>query len=172
MVSFGLAPAVIAHLLVRRQFPEFELSSASFLQLIIILSPFVITIFSALRLAKFNIDTRQTESFIGLATPANAMIWATLPFVLHFYDNSFFGNIINNYLFIIVLSFVMSLLLVSELPMFSLKFKNFNFKDNKTRFIFLAGCLLLLLIFKISGIPLIIIWYIILSIIVYFVCKR
>jgi len=172
MISFGLAPAVIAHLLVRRQFPSLELGSASFLQLVIILSPFVITIFSALRLAKFNIDTRQTESFIGLATPANAMIWATLPFVLHFYGDSFFSSLINNYWFIIALAVIMSLLLVSELPMFSLKFKSLKIKDNKTRFIFLTGCLILLIIFKISGIPLIIFWYIVLSVVEFFVCRK
>ena len=166
MISFGLAPAVIVHVLVRQQMPEVAmLSEASFSQLLIIFFPFIITVFSALRLAKFNIDTRQTESFIGLATPANAMVWASLPFVLHFHGNSFFAGIITNIPFLLILSFIMSLLLVAEIPMFSLKFKNLKITENKSRFIFLLGCLLLLAVFKLAGIPLIIIWYILVSLI-------
>jgi len=166
MISFGLAPAVIVHVLLRQQMPEVTiLSDASFSQLLIVFFPFIITVFSALRLAKFNVDTRQTESFIGLATPANAMVWASLPFVLHFHDNSFFAGIITNIPFLLILSSVMSLLLVAELPMFSLKFKNLKFTENRSRFVFLLGCVLLLAIFKLAGIPLIIIWYILVSVV-------
>jgi CDP-diacylglycerol--serine O-phosphatidyltransferase len=127
MISFGLAPAVIAHVMVRSQYPEINLlMDANYLQLLILLFPFIITVFSALRLAKFNIDTRQTESFIGLNTPSNAMIWASFPFVLSFNADSFFAGIITNVPFLLVFSLVMSLLLVSEIPMFSLKFKSLN----------------------------------------------
>ena len=173
MISFGLAPAVIVHVLVRQQMPGVQvLSEAEFSQLVLIFFPFIITVFSALRLAKFNIDTRQTDSFIGLATPANAMLWASLPFVLHFYPDSFFANIISNNIVLLVFSLVMSLLLVVELPMFSLKFKSLKMAENKTRFIFLAGILTLLLVFKLAGIPLIILWYILLSVVNNWVCKK
>jgi len=173
MISFGLAPAVIVHVLVRGQLPQTQLlSEASFFELLLMFFPFVIAVFSALRLAKFNIDTRQTESFIGLATPANAILWASLPFVLYFYPNSVFVGIINNIPVLLALALVMSLLLVVELPMFSLKFKSFKISENKTRFIFLAGCIILLIAFKPAGIPLIIIWYIVLSVINNLVCKK
>jgi CDP-diacylglycerol--serine O-phosphatidyltransferase len=166
MISFGLAPAVIAHLLIRNQISYFGLDMP-FLFLLLTLTPFIITIFSALRLAKFNVDTRQTESFIGLATPANAMIWASFPFILEFYQDSFFSELITNIIFIALLSVVMSFLLVAELPMFSLKFKSIKIAENKLRFIFLLGSLLFLIFFKIAGIPLIIMWYILLSAISY-----
>lgn len=172
MISFGLAPAVIAHVLIRQQLPNFTLTEAPFLQLFIVFFPFIITIFSALRLAKFNVDTRQTESFIGLATPANAMVWASFPFILYFYNDSFFAQLITNQIFILVLSLIMSLLLVAELPMFSLKFKNLKLAENQSRFIFLAGCLAFIIFFKLAGIPLIILWYIILSITTNFLKKR
>lgn len=166
MISFGLAPAVIAHILVRNQIPDFSLTDSSFTIKLIVFTPFIITIFSALRLAKFNVDTRQTESFIGLATPANAMVWASFPFILHYYQDTFFSGLIENSIFLVILSIVMSVLLVIELPMFSLKFKNFNISENKSRFIFLIGSVIFLIFFKIAGVPIIIIWYIILSIIV------
>lgn len=165
MISFGLAPAVIAHVIIRNQYPDVHLlMDANYLQLIILLFPFVITVFSALRLAKFNVDKRQTESFIGLATPANAMIWASLPFIVKYHAGGFFSGLINNVPFILSASLVLSLLLVSEIPMFSLKFKSLKLAENKTRFIFLLGCLIFLIAFKIAGIPLIILWYILLSV--------
>lgn len=173
MISFGLAPAVIAHAIVRMQYPDVHLlMDANYLQLIILLFPFIITVFSALRLAKFNVDTRQTESFIGLAVPANAMVWASFPFILNYHAEGFFAGMISNVPFILVTSMVMSLLLVSELPMFSLKFKSLKPTENKTRFLFLIGCLVFLLIFKFAGIPLIIIWYILLSVGERIVCRE
>ncbi len=173
MISFGLAPAVIVHVLVRGQLPQVQvLPEASFLHLVLMFFPFIITIFSALRLAKFNIDTRQTESFIGLPTPANAILWASLPFILYFYPNSFFAGVITNIPFLLIMALVMGLLLVVELPMFSLKFKNLKFTKNKTRFFFLAGCIILLIAFKLAGIPLIIIWYILMSVGEGLACKK
>lgn len=172
VISFGLAPAVIAHLLVRRTFlSQIPLNEATLMQLMVIFSPFVLVVFSALRLAKFNIDTRQTESFIGLATPANAMIWASLPFVLKKFSFSPVAHWVSHPLIIISFSVILSLLLVAELPMFSLKFKSLKWSDNKTRFIFLGGSLVFLIFWQLSGIPLIIIWYIVLSVITNLVCK-
>lgn len=172
MISFGLAPAAIAHAIVRNQYPEVHLlMDANYLELLILLFPFIITVFSALRLAKFNVDTRQTESFIGLATPANAMVWASFPFILSYNTSGFFAQLINNVPFILISSLVLSLLLVSEIPMFSLKFKSLKPAENKTRFIFLAGCIGFLVLFKLAGIPLIITWYILLSVGEKLVCK-
>jgi len=173
VISFGLAPASIAHVMVRNAvIPQLALNEASFVQLLIIFSPFILNVFSALRLAKFNIDTRQTESFIGLATPANAMVWASLPFVSKSYPNSSVAYIIENPFFIIILSAVMSFLLVSELPMFSLKFKNLTWSSNKIQWVFMSGNFVLLVVFQLAAIPLIIIWYILLSIIANLLFKK
>lgn len=122
---------------------------------------FLIAVFSALRLAKFNNDTRQTTSFIGLPVPANALFWAALIVGGDELLMSFQGTP----LLILILIGVSCWLLVSEIPMFSLKFKNLTWADNKVRFIFLFGCLLLFACFEIVGIALIIVWFILLSLI-------
>ena len=95
-----------------------------------------IAVFSGLRLAKFNIDTRQTENFIGLATPSCALIVGSLIYACETYPvlNDFFAA--NSYL-LAVISLALALLLVSEIPMFSFKFKNLKWADNKIKFIFL-----------------------------------
>jgi CDP-diacylglycerol--serine O-phosphatidyltransferase len=124
----------------------------------------LIPVFSALRLAKFNIDTRQSESFIGVPTPANAILISSLPLILIDYRNGIIGDILSNPIFLAALSIIMSLLLVAELPLFALKFKNFKWAGNEIRFIFLALSLVLLIALKWLGIPIIIFLYIILSV--------
>jgi CDP-diacylglycerol--serine O-phosphatidyltransferase len=132
----------------------------------------VIPIFSAIRLAKFNNDTRQSDSFIGLPTPANAMLICSLPLVFNldylFFEsenNFLLSNLMLNPTALIVLSLLMSFLLVSELPLIALKFKNFGWSDNKIKFIFIALCMVLILFFQLKSLPLIIILYILLSIV-------
>jgi CDP-diacylglycerol--serine O-phosphatidyltransferase len=140
---------------------------------------FIITIFSAIRLAKFNTDSHQSDSFIGLPTPANTILIASLPLI---FDYSFFNfsdltlqralEILSEHppLYVdsrlmIGISVICSFLLIAPLPLFALKFKNFSWKDNSIRYIFLILSLVLLIIFKFLGIPLIIVSYIILSVI-------
>ena len=120
---------------------------------------FLVAVFSGLRLAKFNIDTRQASSFIGMPTPANALFWGSLVTGEHAFLTSPHFNAV--YLFVLVV--VMSLLLVAELPMFSLKFKDLSWQHNKVSYIFLIGCIPLFLIFQWSGFAAVIIWYVILS---------
>ena len=120
---------------------------------------FLISVFSALRLGKFNIDPRQSSSFIGMPTPANALFWGSLTVGAHSFLISDSFNAA--YLFILVV--IMSLLLVAEIPMFSLKFKSLAWKQNKVSYIFLIVCIPLLIFFKISSFAAIILWYIILS---------
>jgi len=122
---------------------------------------FLIPIFSAIRLAKFNNDTRQTDSFIGVPTPANAMVICSLPLILAYSDYTFIANIY----FLSVLAVVMSFLLVAELPLFALKFKHFKWQGNEIRFVFLGLSLVMLITLQFVGIPLIIIMYILLSVI-------
>ncbi len=146
VVSFGLVPASIVFSMLAE---SNSFASYKFLA-------FSISVFSALRLAKFNIDERQTTSFIGLPTPANAFFWGGLAV-------SFSDWFIQNPIILIVLTFVFSLLLVAEFPMFSLKFKSLKWKDNKVKFLFLLVNIILIILLKEKSISFIIIWYIILS---------
>ena len=136
-------------------------------------TPFIalfIPFMSMFRLAKFNIDTRQTESFIGLNTPANTIFFTTFPLVLMTefdikgYKSSWLTSLFQPGFFIILIG-IMSLLLISELPMFSLKFKHYKWKDNEIKFIFLITCLLLIVFLLVWSIPLIVFLYLILSLI-------
>lgn len=158
-ITFGLAPSAIVFSLFKQMVvPEF-ISNVS---LYIPYAAFIISVFSALRLAKFNLDERQTSSFIGMPTPANALFWASLAISLNTNPvlNSYF-NAISLFLLVVVMSF----LLVSELPMFSLKFKNLRWSDNKIKYIFLLVSIVLLLLFGVNGLSAVIAWYIVLSVI-------
>lgn len=157
-ITFGFAPAAIVFSLFKEvNYPDFMLPVKEFFPY----SAFIIAAFSALRLGKFNIDTRQTSSFIGLPTPANALFWGSL--VVGGYDFLISESFNAIYLFLLVI--FMSLLLVAEIPMFSLKFKNLTWKDNKTSYIFILVCIPLLVFFQISGFSAIILWYILLSLV-------
>ena len=130
---------------------------------------FLIPVFSALRLAKFNIDTRQSDSFIGLPTPANALFISSVPYFLTYVlmltnnenEQNFYNKVAIGIL--CVTSIILSYLLVAELPLIALKFKNFGWPDNKMRYLLIISAVVLLLILNIKAIPLIIILYIILS---------
>ena len=156
-ITFGFAPSVMVFSFFKdAACPAFLLPLYGYLPY----SAFLISAFSALRLAKFNIDKRQTSSFIGLPTPADALFWGSLIIGLgHWFTE---GPL--NVLWLLALVIIMSLSLVAELPMFSLKFKNLGWADNKVRYIFLAGCLPLFLLGAGAFAP-IIAWYVILSII-------
>ncbi len=151
MVSFGVLPSVMVYQLFRMAAPE---------QAYLPFFAFLIAIFSALRLAKFNIDTRQTENFIGLPTPANALFILSLP---HIVASETLAEYILNPVILAIITLVMSLLLVAELPLFSLKFKNLKFSANLFRFILLGLSVILLIILKFAAIPLVILSYLILS---------
>ena len=155
-ITFGFAPSAIVFSLFKEvQYPEFMNGVSEYFPY----TAFIIAAFSALRLGKFNIDPRQSSSFIGLPTPANALFWGSLVVGAHSYLVSDSFNAI--YLFILVI--LMSYLLVAELPMFSLKFKNLSWRDNKVSYIFLLICLPMLFVFRISGFAAIILWYILWS---------
>jgi len=149
MVSFGLAPGAIV----------FSLLNETGINELLPYLAFLIPVFSGLRLARFNIDERQTSSFIGLPTPANAIFWAGLAF-------SFSDFLVTNLLILVVFTLLFSYLLVAEIPMFSLKFKSLAWKDNQIQFLFLIGCAIILAIFQLNAFALLIGWYILLSVIV------
>jgi len=133
---------------------------------------FIIPIFSCIRLAKFNNDKRQTESFIGVNTPANSILICSLPLIIGGNYQSPSAVFILNPYSLIALTVVMSALLVSEIPIFSFKFKSFGWKGNEIRFTFLLLSLLLLITLHFIGIPLIIVLYIVMSVINNFLTKN
>lgn len=182
IISFGVAPTIILVMLLRSTLNVYYASTflaagAKTVQYF----PFVLVIFSAMRLAKFNVDTRQHDSFIGVPTPANAIFIASLPLIIQSNNLTLFPglgfipgqNQIGEIFAVLAATpsvifgytVVMSYLLISELPLFALKFKNLNWEENKIKFIFLILSLLLFFILNVSAIPIIIILYIILSII-------
>ena len=170
MLSFGFAPAAIAFSYLKFAVlgdtnAAFNPELLSYSQIAILLSAFIISIFSGLRLAKFNVDTRQSSSFIGVPTPANAMFWASLPIILHFGDYPFITQLLTNQWLIIAVIIITSYLLVAEIPMFALKVKNLGWKDNKIQYLFLATLLILAILLKWLVIPLILLVYILFSII-------
>jgi CDP-diacylglycerol--serine O-phosphatidyltransferase len=126
---------------------------------------FLITLASAYRLAKFNIDENQTTSFIGLPTPANALFILSLPLILLYQGNDFLNEIILNPWFLVILTLLSSYLLNSGIELFALKFKNWNFKDNSLRYIFIIVSLVLLLTMKFLAVPAIVLFYIASSIV-------
>lgn len=157
-ISFGVAPSLIVFSLFKEMnYPEAMASMAGYFPYL----AFLLAVFSALRLAKFNNDTRQTSSFVGLPVPANALFWASLAAGGHSWLTS--DSLYPICLLLLVGLF--SWLLVSEIPMFSLKFKNLSWKDNKVSFVFLIACIPLLLFMGVCSFSVIIVWYILLSLV-------
>lgn len=153
-ISFGLAPGVIMFSLLQEV--SFQGISPSLVAYIPYLA-FIIPVFSALRLAIFNKDERQISSFIGLPTPANTIFMASLACSL--------PSVFREYgILLVFVILLFSYLLVSQLPMFSLKFKNLKWQDNALRFIFIALSALVLIIFSIKSLHWVIVLYILMSV--------
>ncbi len=121
---------------------------------------FLITLASAYRLAKFNIDENQVSSFIGLPTPANALLILSLPLILLYHGNDFLNGVILNQWFLIGMILLSSFLLNSKIELFALKFKNWSFKDNALRYIFIVVSIVFLGTMKFLAVPAIIGFYI------------
>ncbi|MFP5079462.1 CDP-diacylglycerol--serine O-phosphatidyltransferase [Pedobacter sp. JCM 36344] len=146
MVSFGFLPGVVMFKLL--MVSDFSSPWLPYLG-------FVITIFSALRLAKFNVDTRQTENFIGLNTPMNTLLIVSLPFIQKDYP-----QIIGSTLFLIALTVILSWLLISEIRIFSMKLSNLSWGHNKYKYLFLISSVTLAIVLKFVAVPFIILLYI------------
>ncbi|WNB18251.1 CDP-diacylglycerol--serine O-phosphatidyltransferase [Marivirga arenosa] len=152
MVTFGFLPSYIL-------FQFLQLNEAEVWSFI----AFLIAVFSAFRLAKFNIDTRQSDEFIGLPTPANALFIGFLIFL----KGSFFSKYLFDTASLILIAVLFSYLLVAEIPMIALKFKNLKWQDNIFRYLTIIMAIILVAIFQFSAVPIVILIYIILSIIKY-----
>lgn len=162
-VTFGVAPsAIVFSELFTLQYPALQ-----GLQTYIPYCAFLIAAFSALRLAKFNLDDRQTTSFIGLPTPANALFWGSFIIGGHTFIESFRWGVP----LILIMICLSCYLLVAEFPMFALKFKKWSWKGNEVKYIFILSCIPMLLFLGYSAFSAIIAWYVILSAIVILVNK-
>ncbi len=163
LISFGVAPAAIFSTLIKYLITGDVHATFSSLQnsdKIFVLLPFILVVFSGLRLAKFNVDTRQTESFLGLTTTATGIFTASFAYMIMSQPEMF--DWLNVYIIIAMIVFF-SVMLVSEVPMFSLKFKNFRFSENRERFLLLTLTLIFIIWFGVGGIAVTILFYILYS---------
>jgi CDP-diacylglycerol--serine O-phosphatidyltransferase len=161
MVTSGVVPGIVMYQLMG--------SSSSFPQWGWSMEPwpflgFLITLGSCYRLANFNIDTRQTDSFIGLPTPANALFILSLPLVLQHSDSMLVLELLTNPWVLVLITLLSVYMLNAEIPLFSLKIKKFSWKGNALQIGFLISSLLLLVFFQYAGIPLVIVFYVLLSV--------
>lgn len=141
VVSFGVAPAVLAHFLILKTLPGGTVENFSEWTLweqVMVCLPLLIPAFSAYRLAKFNLDTRQATSFIGMPTPANALFWTGLVFGAE-YAPSLYALLFADATVLGFCAVILSILLISELPMFSLKISGFSWQENKVRYCYLLS---------------------------------
>jgi len=126
---------------------------------------FLITLFSALRLAKFNIDTRQTSSFVGVPTPAITLFVLSIFLIAVLKQDEFVESVVATPWMLYLITLSASYALVAELPLFAMKFKVWNWQDNKIRWVFVGIVIALLAIFQLVAVPLIIIVYVLLSVV-------
>lgn len=174
MITSGLVPGIVMFQLLKRALPGDALPASEWAEAgtwwewnfpALALVGLLIAAASGYRLAKFNIDDRQTDSFIGLPTPANALLILSLPLILAYQPNPWAVGLILNEWFLIGLTLLSCFMLNAEVPLFALKFSDWSFKANKLRYLFLAYCLLMIILFQFIAIPLIIISYVIVSLI-------
>ena len=159
MVTSGVVPGFVMYSLLQQcQNPAAPILILPYLG-------FIITLGSCYRLANFNIDTRQTDSFIGLPTPANALFILSLPLIIKHSDSLIVFDLLINQWVLLAISVFSAFILNAEIPLFSLKIKDFSFKKNALQIVFLALCVLLLVFFQYLAIPLVIITYVLLSVV-------
>lgn len=163
MVSFGVLPGLVLHGLMKGS----DLSTwvtADWQADVVSVIPFTVTAFSALRLAKFNLDDRQSDSFIGLPTPANTLWIASLPLVLDRFPGKF-DFLLSSAPILVMVSFASSWLLVAEIPLFSFKMRSISLRDYPLQFLLLAFSLITIILFSVAAMPLIVAFYVLLSVI-------
>lgn len=173
MISFGFVPGTILYVALLKTSNQTNFTELIDSQNYLPFAGFLITVFSGLRLAKFNIDTRQSTSFIGLPTPANTLFFLTIPLIwINLEPTNGIFEIISNPLVLISFTLVFSYLLVAELPLIALKFKGFGIKQNGFRYTLIASGIISIALFTYLAIPVILILYILLSIIENFITKK
>lgn len=172
MVSFGFVPGIIIYKAFTKDQAMNSFSELLFSENYLPFLAFLITVFSGLRLAKFNIDTRQSTSFIGLPTPANTLFFLTIPLIwINQLPGDFAYDLTTNKYVLTSLTVLFSFLLVAELPLIALKFKGFQFKQNAFRYLLILVAILTIILFGYLAIPVILVFYILFSIVENFTKK-
>ena len=164
LVSFGLAPAIIFFFEISNTMGisiiGSDLSTLTFPELLFLTSPVIIVVGSFFRLAKFNIDTEQSDHFLGLPTPASGLLFASLPLIRQSEILPFITNLLNIPVVLFCLSLIISFLMISNIPMFSLKVKNLKDPANIPVYLLILISLILLILFSLKAVFAIIILYI------------
>lgn len=170
VVTSGVVPGLLMFILIKTNVingpnVEMEISFGQFEPKFGLLPyiAFLLTIAAAYRLAKFNLDTRQSDSFIGLPTPAMSLFVISLPLIYQSTDIEMVKSLLLNNNFLIGITLVLSILMNVEIHLFSLKFKDFSLKKNAVKFIFLAVSIAMIVVFKYLAVPMIITFYVVLS---------
>ena len=164
VVSFGVAPSFIIAMLLSKTGINWMVADVNVFPML----AFVLAAFAAVRLAKFNLDTRQTTSFIGLPVPAVGLFIASLPIMLaNVSEQSILYSAVMNPIFLLIIVVCFSWLMISEIPFFSFKIKNLRFKDNILRYFVVIFAIIALIVLKLVALPFIFLFYILLSEICY-----
>jgi CDP-diacylglycerol---serine O-phosphatidyltransferase len=171
VVSFGVAPAMILYRLVLMSYvgsspgADFDVMNPTFGESVILYSAFLVAVFSALRLAKFNLDQEQLKNFKGLPTPANAVLICAIGFIAESSRELPFAGFTFNRYFLLTVIVLSCFLLVSNIRMFSLKFSTFTIQKNIMRYLFLIFAAGLILAYQLPGLAPVIVLYIVMSLI-------
>ncbi len=163
MVTSGVVPALVMSFLLANSLNISILNPAANFYYLWALTGLTIALASAYRLAKFNIDTRQTTSFIGLPTPANALLIISIALIIFQNDYPAIGKFLNQTYILTLLTFISAYLLNAELPLFSLKFKDFSWQNNWPKYLLILTGMLLFIFLTYAAVPIIILLYILLS---------
>lgn len=168
MVTSGVVPGVAMYQMlshIQQNDETYLVTNETFYMKLVPFIGFIITLGACMRLAKFNIDTRQTDSFIGLPTPSNALFILSIPLILSTTANETIINLLSNPYILVAISFFSAFIMNAELPLFSLKIKSDQLGKNKTALLFVLLSVLLIIIFQYVAIPIIITLYILISVI-------
>ena len=163
VVTSGVVPGIVMYKMLSSSY--FVVQNQHFISSYIPYLGLLITLASAYRLANFNIDTRQVSGFIGLPTPANALFVISLPIIGLYQPTEILAELLKNTWILVAITLLSMYMLNANIPLFALKFKDYSFKNNKNKYIFLGITIVLLALFKYLAIPLIVLSYVIMSII-------
>jgi CDP-diacylglycerol---serine O-phosphatidyltransferase len=166
VVSFGVAPGLIIYKMFNDSFPAcgaVDIASDNLRTVLIIIIPAIMPVCAALRLAVFNIDASQATTFKGMPTPANALAVLSVVIAGHYSHSLIFSSFTDSPLLLLIFTVILSLLMVSRIPLLSLKVSNLKFKGNEGRFFLVVSVLISIAVLGIAATPLIIPLYILAS---------
>lgn len=169
MVTSGVVPGLMMFRLIetiQSTQTQYNVTEDTFYMGVVPYLGFLITIASAYRLAKFNIDKRQIDSFIGLPTPANALFIMSIPMIQYFDAYEGVTNLLDNPYILMVITLASAYFLNANIPLFSLKLKSFAWEKAKLQYLFMGFAILLFLLFDFIAIPVIVLFYILISVII------